>query len=841
MAKCTHLEWAVEPHIPPCAIGEPADHRGLKFYAVYDDGSKQEVDVILKMFHELNLQAEGTERLAQITYEKKKLPVQVPLKNITLTSVQAVPWGELRCMEGEPFDRSQVVVSAGYSDGSSRVIDNYKIAPHQALSMSDEKITFRYGRCTFELPIAVQSAQTSTQPQPEQAPIQPSPQVPAQPNPPDQPQQPAQAQSQTPPPAPAPQIPPQHSTQPLSAGPTNPAPAPDNNPAPGATPASAQQPTKSVVAVSVARKPNHQKYLVGDTLVDLKGGLLDIIYSDGSVGQIDMMADGPVYIDSKKAGTGFISFACLGKPVAFPIDVLEPQIVKLSVVKQPAKLDYTEGEELNLAGLVLEVIYNDGSIRTVRGLQSNGFIVEMGHADEGVTLSYEGKPFTILVRVRKKEIPVTALSVELTHGPTKTKYVENDPQGLDLTGAELLVQMSDGRRLPVPVTPDMVGPVDLSRPGRCLLNIQHMGHTVTCSIFVSARTLTHLELKSPMKKTEYIEGEKIDIRGLAVEACYNNGDRIPAMNYAVTPKRASVGNQEIIVSYEGADIPIPITVHPLEITLLDWARQPVKTVYYTQEQEFSCDGGVLRVKWNSGSKEDVPLRPEMVSGFRTDRVGPLLLTVTYSGKTVPLTLTIKERLLLGLRVIKKPRTEYTEGEEFDPRGLVVEALYSGETSEVVGVNYLPYGPLKLDIASVMLVYQDKAVVMPIMVSAPKSPEHLPIIARPMSAETLEQGPVLPLPRKEEKAEPEVREKQGDVVQKVTEPEVPVETASQPQPVAEKPVVEAVPEQDPFAEKLPSAEAQGDDVREPAGKRRWANVPAFYPSTFCMRFSDEAFI
>ena len=231
----------------------------------------------------------------------------------------------------------------------------------------------------------------------------------------------------------------------------------------------------------------------------------------------------------------------------------------------------------------------------------------------------------------------------------------------------------------------------------------------------------------------------------------------------------------------------------------------------------------------------------MVSGFRTDRVGPLLLTVTYSGKTVPLTLTIKERLLLGLRVIKKPRTEYTEGEEFDPRGLVVEALYSGETSEVVGVNYLPYGPLKLDIASVMLVYQDKAVVMPIMVSAPKSPEHLPIIARPMSAETLEQGPVLPLPRKEEKAEPEVREKQGDVVQKVTEPEVPVETASQPQPVAEKPVVEAVPEQDPFAEKLPSAEAQGDDVREPAGKRRWANVPAFYPSTFCMRFSDEAFI
>lgn len=837
MAKCTHLEWVSEPHILPCAIGEPADHRGLKFYAVYDNGSRQEVDVILKMFHELNLQAEGTERPAQITYEKKKLPVQVPLKNITLTSVQAAPQGELRCVEGEPFDRSQVVVSAGYSDGSSRVIDNYKIAPHQALSMSDEKVTFRYGRCTFELPITVQPSQTSTQMRSSQTPSQSIPQTPAQPNPLDQVQLSAQSQPQTLPPALAPQTPPQPSGQPLSAGPTNPALAPGNGPTP------ALQPSKTVVAVSVARKPNHQKYLVGDTMVDLKGGQLDIIYSDGSVGQIDMMADGPVYIDSKKPGAGSISFVCLGKPVTFPIDVLEPEIVKLSVVKQPAKLDYTEGEELNLAGLVLEVIYNDGSIRTVRGLQSNGFIIEMGHADEGVTLSYEGKPFTIRVKVKKKEVPVTTLSVELTHAPIKTRYVENDPQGLDLTGAELLVQMSDGRRLPVPVTPDMIDPVDLSRPGRCPLTIRYMGHTVTCSIIVFARTLTHLELKSLMKKTKYIEGEKIDIRGLAIEACYDNGDRTPAVNYAVTPERASNGIREIQISYEGTSLSVPITVHPLEIILLDWARQPVKTVYYTQEQEFSCDGGVLRVKWNNGAEEDVPLKPEMVSGFRTDRVGPLLLTVTYTKKTVPLALTIKERLLLGLRVIKKPRTEYTEGEEFDPSGLVVEALYSGETSEVVGVNYLPYGPLKLDTASVMLVYQDKAVVMPIAVSAPKSPEHLPIIARPMSVETLEQNPVLPPPCKEEKAEPEVRAESKDAEQNATEPkpEIPIEVALQPQSVVEEPDTGARLGQDPFAEELPAEEAQGKGAREPARKRRWANVPAFYPSTFCMRFSDEAFI
>ena len=52
MAKCIRLEWVKEPNIPACAIGEPADFRDLQIRAVYDDGSKQEMDVILKMFNE---------------------------------------------------------------------------------------------------------------------------------------------------------------------------------------------------------------------------------------------------------------------------------------------------------------------------------------------------------------------------------------------------------------------------------------------------------------------------------------------------------------------------------------------------------------------------------------------------------------------------------------------------------------------------------------------------------------------------------------------------------------------------------------------------------------------
>lgn len=793
MAKCIRLEWVKEPYIPPCAIGEPADFRGLQIRAVYDDGSTQEMDVILKMFNEFNVQETGPVRLGQVSYEKKKLPVQIPLKEISLTSIQAVPKGQMRCMEGIPFDRSQVTVSATYSDGSSRVIDNYKIAPHLALTPADDKITFRYGRITCELPISVQS----NVPMENQAPMN---------------------------------VPKDNQTSvnvPI-----------EKQASPAAAPAPAPIPEKTVAAISVARKPNRQKYLAGDTMVDLKGGRLDIIYSDGSVGQIDMTADGPVYIDSKSPGTGSISFTCLGKPVAFPIDVLEPKIVKLTVAKPPAKLDYEEGEELNLAGLVLDVVYNDGSVRTVRGLQSHGFEVTMGHAEEGVTLSYEGEPFTIQINVRKKEKVVTALSVELGHEPNKVKYIENDPQGLDLSGAELIAQMSDGRRLTIPVTPDMVDPVDLSKSGRQIMTIRYMGHAVTCSLFVTSRMLTSLMVRSPMQKTEYIEGERIDLRGLSIEAVYDNGARIPVENYAVSPKEASIGIQEVRISYEGASVSIPIAVQPLTIVLLDWARQPVKTVYYTQEKSFSCDGGVLRIKMNDGSEKEVPLQPEMVSGFRTDRIGPQLLTIAYGGKTAPLSITVKERMLLGLRVVKKPRTEYTEGEEFDPSGLIVEALYAGETTEVVGVNYLPYGPLKQDTASVMLVYQDKAVVMPIKVSAP---QHHPIITQTLTSDQAVFDQATPVrnnvPEKVLSELPRHGENEG-MGKEETSDSV---SAPVPNPVpVPEPKLDPAPEpaEDPFVEQEPEQPLAQEDAPVQQGRRKWANVPAFYPSTFSMRFLDE---
>ena len=83
-----------------------------------------------------------------------------------------------------------------------------------------------------------------------------------------------------------------------------------------------------------------------------------------------------------------------------------------------------------------------------------------------------------------------------------------------------------------------------------------------------------------MQKTEYIEGEKVDVRGLSVEALYDNGVRVPVENYAISPEEVAISDHEVCLFYEGVSVSIPIIVHPLSIVLLDWARQPVKTTCY---------------------------------------------------------------------------------------------------------------------------------------------------------------------------------------------------------------------------------------------------------------------
>lgn len=796
MRYCIALEWASPLDMAPCAVGEPADYTGLRINAIYDDGSRDTVDVTFKMFNESNLQVAGPERKSMITYSGQKLAVAVPLIDAYLDHIEVETKSGFVCREGEELDRANVCVVAYYSDGSSREVSNYKVFPFTRLTTDMADVSIRYGRCKAVLDISVlpreDSKQTDSVPVPSAA----------------QAAAPSRAPEPTPHTAPD-EVCPQPALPPVF------------EPSQATTKQNA--PNKTIQCISVSRSPNKQKYLVGDCEVDLSGGKIDLIYSDGTAGQIDMFADGTVELESRKAGRGSVSFQCFGKPVSFAVEVLEPKVTRIEIKKMPARCKYIDGEHLDLTGLVLEALYIDSSKRTVRGLQSHDYIVTMADADDGVTLNYEGASFTIPVEVEKERVPPTVLEILLGGEPEKASYIERETGVPDLTGALLLVQMSDGRREPIPVTSDMVTTFDISKPGRTLMKIEYSGFAVTCFIQVKPRTLQELQISSGPNKCEYMEGEIYALKGVVIYALYDNGEREAVSDYEVDKTYASLGDEALVFSYQGLSSVCPVKVNPVQVLSLEWSRTPTKSIYYTGEKAFSCDGGVLKVKKNDETTDTVLLMPEMISGFHTKRTGPLTIKASYGGVIIPLTVSVQERNLLGINVRTQPRVEYHEGEPFNPRGMVVEALYSGETREVVEASYTPQGPLPAYVTQVMIVYKDKAAVLPITVA-------------PSMEAPIEQGKSEPTPEPGDETAPEValespleQQRASGETSNQAEPFEPTDIAAAVEPQVAEP-----PASHPAAtgSKAACAELQ----EQPAIKHK--PVPDFYPSTFCIRFETD---
>ena len=67
-------------------------------------------------------------------------PEDIDLINIKITKIPA----KTTYKEGEKFDKTGMVVTAEYSDGTNKEITNYTFAPSEALKVTDKKITISY-------------------------------------------------------------------------------------------------------------------------------------------------------------------------------------------------------------------------------------------------------------------------------------------------------------------------------------------------------------------------------------------------------------------------------------------------------------------------------------------------------------------------------------------------------------------------------------------------------------------------------------------------------------------------------------------------------------------------
>ncbi len=444
-----------------------------------------------------------------------------------------------------------------------------------------------------------------------------------------------------------------------------------------------------VNSVEVAANPNKMQYYVGEAL-DLSGGMLQLVYANEEITkQISMTADSVTVegYDPNTVGKQelTVSYTENGKTVTtkLEVEVLENEVKTISWNSLPEKLRYIEGQELDLTGGSIDVVYANGEESTIALSSSmiSGYDRdEIG--EQTVTVNYGDQKLTFIVTVKEKT--VTGIKAVL----------ENPQQKIDTTFDEkgtVIVSYDNDTTQEVSFSDEAVvlsypeGMMESLGPKK--ITVAYQGEETIVTLTVIDKVLTGMEVQAP-NKTSYLEGQGLDLTGGELILSYDNGttEEVPLTEAEISGYAPeTIGSQTITVTYGGFTDTFEVVVKAKSISDISWNEKPTKTEFMEREA-FAVDGSIL-LSFDNGTSEVVNVTADMVTGFHSEQPGIQKLTVTYPGcdQTLTYEVTVAEKKLNSIYFTKLPeKVNYLQQEDgtLDLTGMEVYGRYDN------GYDYL---------------------------------------------------------------------------------------------------------------------------------------------------------
>ncbi|MBO6115473.1 MAG: bacterial Ig-like domain-containing protein, partial [Lachnospiraceae bacterium] len=140
---------------------------------------------------------------------------------------------------------------------------------------------------------------------------------------------------------------------------------------------------------------------------------------------------------------------------------------------------------------------------------------------------------------------------------------------------------------------------------------------------------------------------------------------------------STAGKKTVTYTYKGASAIFEIYVVDVRAKELEIVSLPHKTVY-KEGEEFDPDGLSVNVKYNNG--DVLPCSDYELSSV-DDSAGEKNVEITYLDISTSFEITYEKKDIETLEIISEPdKTEYIEGEDFNPIGMVVKAVFTDGTS-----------------------------------------------------------------------------------------------------------------------------------------------------------------
>lgn len=339
--------------------------------------------------------------------------------------------------------------------------------------------------------------------------------------------------------------------------------------------------------------------------------------------------------------------------------------------------------------------------------------------DTSAEFPYEGQTVMgINVHFKQPTAPVELTNIEVTKQPDKTDYI--DGEKFDPTGMTVTAYYDDGTNKPVDLSECTFTPETLIG-GVNEVTVSYGGKTASVPVTVTVPVeLTGIEVTKQPNKTEYKENESFDPTGMEVKAKYSDGssETVSLDECTFSPETITEGVTFVTVTYKEKTASVPVTVIEAELTGIEITKQPDKTEYFDGDS-FDPTGMEITAAYENGSTKPVSIENCTFSP-ETLTEGVTFVTVTYNGKTASVPVTVKAVELAGIEVTKQPdKTEYFDGDSFDPTGIEITAVYNNGSREVVSTEECTFSPEKLTagLNSVTVTYNGKTASVSVTVLA----------------------------------------------------------------------------------------------------------------------------
>lgn len=427
-------------------------------------------------------------------------------------------------------------------------------------------------------------------------------------------------------------------------------------------------------------------------------------------------------------------------------------VVKLKVKTQPVKLEYTEGDKLNLAGLEVTLIDNFGKEKDVALADFHDYQITTDPADN-IALTLDKNATAIIVKKGNATDATNTLKVEkkafdpdhVTKIEVKTQpmleYTEG--QSLDLTDLEVTLTDNFGKTKDVKF--EKFGDYGINAEPANATKLTVAGHngkpvTLTKGSLEPAKTenLTvkakvfdpeHIEsiaVTTQPKKLTYAEEEALDLDGLVVTLTDNQGTtkEVPFANFDENGLKATPAEKTALTVADHNGIPVEITkgnltpakTKPLTVNSKDFDLEHVENIevleqpsnlIYTEGENLNLAGLKVKLTDNKGKIKEVSFDDFEANGITTEPTNGKELTLSENDKKVTITkgkgraetdpLTVNpivfdSQNIAKIEVKTQPKLDYTEGDKLNLSELVVTLTDNqGLKKDVAFADFANYG------------------------------------------------------------------------------------------------------------------------------------------------------